>query len=174
MSKLAFLFGLVLTSAYLSSGGRPALARQPLAPAPAVVIEPAPAIVVEQLFVPPTGLTMDVRRLLWELGYLASPNSVANYPFTYRFCLEVAVKCHAQGRYTDSLAFIQRAVSIRPTTSALYLQALNEVALDLSDNAVMTLRRLSAPETIKIEYEWLREKMSSPLTVRINLLLEVL
>lgn len=145
------------------------------APAPA----PAPAGPVElrvsvPLFEPLDGLTMDMKQLLFELGYLDSPTSINCSPLTYRFCLEVAVKCHSQRRYADSRAFVRRAIAIRPTTSALYLQALDELALGLCDDAVVSLQRLRADDTVQVNYDWLREKLSSPLSVRANLILEAM
>ena len=143
-------------------------------PAAPGVLDPARVIVPSQLFVPPDGLTMDLKVLLWELGYLPSPDCATCQPLTYRFCLEVAVKCHVQGRFADSLAFTNRAVSIRATSSALYLHALNQLALGQCEDAVVTISRLKAPDTIRIDYNWMREKLSSPLTVQFNYLAEVL
>lgn len=136
-------------------------------PAAAVAVPPKP------LFVPPEGLTKPVEKLLWELGYQDAPTPQC-IPFGYRFCMEVAVKCHVQRRYVDSLAFVRRALELRETPAALYLKALDELATNRCDDAVETVLKFKATVTGRSDIEWLREKLSSPLTVRLNDLFEEL
>lgn len=142
-------------------------------PAPAIKA-PAPAVVVPKaLFEPPTGLTMPVEKLLWELGFLDTPTPQCT-PFGYRFCMEVAVKCHVQRRYVDSLAFVTRALELRETPAALYLKALDELATNHCDEAAATVVRFKATVAGRTDFEWMREKLSSPLTVRLKDLFEEL
>lgn len=156
-----------------------AMAQAPKAPAPVIdspveVVVPEAAVTVSKpLFVPPAGLTKPVEKLLWELGFLDSPTPQCT-PFGYRFCMEVAIKCHVQRRYADSLAFVQRAVELRETSSALYLLALNQLAMNQCDEAAATVVRFKTTVAGRTDFEWLREKFSSPLTVRLRDLFEEL
>lgn len=88
--------------------------------------------------------------------------------------MEVAIKCHVQRRYVDSLAFVQRALELRETPAALYLKALDELATNHCDEAAATVLRFKATVAGRTDFEWLREKLSSPLTVRLNELFEEL
>ena len=133
---------------------------------PAVV----PTVIKTGIFMPPTGLTKPVNVLLRELGYLDCCTVASCVPYSYNFCMDVAIKCHVQGRFTDSLAFVRRACEIKTTAPALYLRALNELALNLCDDAASTVVQLNALPNQGIDFGWLREKLSSPLTVRLNAL----
>ncbi|MDB5338806.1 MAG: hypothetical protein JWN70_4425 [Planctomycetaceae bacterium] len=130
---------------------------------------PGPSVVKPGIFVPPTGLTKPVDVLLRELGFL----DCCCVPYSYSFCMDVAIKCHVQGRYTDSLAFVVRACEIKTTPAALYLRALDELALNLCDDAASTAMQLKTLPSQGADFGWLREKLSSPLAVRLKALLEL-
>ena len=134
--------------------------------------DPAPVVVKPGIFVPPAGLTKPVELLLRELGFLDCCSPAPCIPYSHNFCMEVAIKCHVQGRYVDSLAFVARAAEIRTTPAALYLRALNELALNHCDEAAATVVQLNNLPSMGSDITWLREKMSSPLTVRFKALYE--
>lgn len=131
-------------------------------------------VVKAGIFTPPTGLTKPVDVLLRELGFLDCCSGPSCVPYSFNFCMDVAVKCHVQGRYTDSLAFVMRACEIKTTPAALYLRALDELALDLCDDAASTVVQLKALPNQGTDFGWLREKLSSPLTARLKALFEAL
>lgn len=135
---------------------------------------PAPESVVVRpgIFVPPTGLTKPVDVLLRELGFIDCCSATPCVPYSYHFCMEVAIKCHVQGRYVDSLAFVARATEIRLTPASLFLRALDELALNQCDAAAETVVQLKALPSQGTDFGWLREKLSSPLTVRLKALFE--
>lgn len=130
-------------------------------------------IVKPGIFVPPTGLTKPVDVLLRELGFLDCCSGPSCVPYSFSFCMDVAIKCHVQGRYTDSLAFVVRACEIKTTPAALYLRALDELALNLCDEAASTVVHLKALPNQGSDFGWLREKLSSPLTVKLKALFEL-
>lgn len=135
---------------------------------------PAPESVVVRpgIFQPPTGLTKPVDVLLRELGFIDCCSATPCVPYSYHFCMEVAIKCHVQGRYVDSLAFVARATEIRVTPASLFLRALDELALNQCDSAAETVIQLRALPSQGTDFGWLREKLSSPLTVRLKALFE--
>ena len=118
------------------------------------------------IFVPPAGLTKPVDVLLRELGFVDCCSPAP--------CMEVAIKCHVQGRYADSWAFAARAAEIRMTPAALYLRALDELALNQCDEAAATVVQFNNLPSMGSDITWLREKMSSPLTVRFKALFEAI
>ncbi len=133
---------------------------------------PAPVIVRPGIFQPPTGLTKPVDVLLRELGFIDCCSVAPCVPYSYHFCMEVAIKCHVQERYADSLAFVARATEIRVTPASLFLRALDELALNECDAAAETVLQLKALPSQGTDFGWLREKLSSPLTVRLKALFE--
>lgn len=144
-------------------------------PAPdGVVPVVVPVIVKPGIFVPPTGLTKPVDVILRELGFIDCCSPPPCIPYSYNFCMEVAIKCHVQGRYVDSLAFATHAAAIRTTPAALYLRALNELAVNQCDDAATTVVQFNALPSMGSDITWLREKLSSPLTVRLKALFEAI
>ena len=126
------------------------------------------------IFVPPAGLTKPVDVLLRELGFVDCCSPAPCIPYSHNFCMEVAIKCHVQGRYADSWAFAARAAEIRMTPAALYLRALDELALNQCDEAAATVVQFNNLPSMGSDITWLREKMSSPLTVRFKALFEAI
>jgi hypothetical protein len=133
-----------------------------------------PVIIKSGIFVPPTGLTKPVNDLLIELGYLDGITPITSIPYSHNFCMEVAIKCHVQGRYIDSLAFVMRATEIRTTHAALFLRALNQIALNRDDDVATSVSQFNGLRTTGTDITWLREKLSSPLTVRLKALFEAI
>ena len=146
--------------------------QDPPAPAGVAPVIVTPVIVKPGIFEPPPGLTKPVDVLLRELGFVDCCSPPPCIPYSYNFCMEVAIKCHVQGRYTDSLAFVSHAAAIRITPAALYLKALNELAVNECDAAATTVVQFNALPSLGSDITWLREKLSSPLTVRLKALFE--
>lgn len=137
-------------------------------------VVPRPETVRSNVFTPPAGLTRPADVLLRELGFLDCCSNASCVPYSYNFCMEVAIKCHVQGRYADSLAFVVRATEIRTTPAALWLRALNELALNQCDDAATTVTQFKSLPGTGVDFGWLREKLSSPLTVRLKALFEAI
>lgn len=136
-------------------------------------VTPLPTAVRTWSFDPPPGLTRPADVLLRELGFLDWCSPSTSVPYTYRFCMDVAIKCHAQGRYLDSYAFSKRAAEIYQSWGALYLRGLNELALNMGEAPAVTALQLKAVPPARSEHFWLREKFAGPLAVRLKMLLEL-
>jgi len=160
MSRLAVLQSIVFSlTLWLNSSE--ACAGQPEA------LPPRP-----DLFDPPDGLTIPAKQLLAELGIYTGRECV---PYTQRFCLDVAVNCYLQRRYKDSLAFAKQSIEFEATAAAVFIRALNELALGMCDDAQVSAALLKT--LIPLDrgyYRVLRERFSSPRLVRLDLLIEAL
>lgn len=117
---------------------------------------------------PPVGLTMPVVDLLTELAFLPSQNARETVDYTPEFCLEVAVKCYTKGRYIDSLAFAKHAGQSHETPVTLFLEGLNQIALNQSADAAQSAQRLREAGGSGVNIIGpLREHLNGPRTVRL-------